>query len=214
MAILDLFKPKWKHSDWKVRTIAIQKVTDQKILTVVAKNDENSQARKAAVEKIIDQKVLAEIAKNDKHAVVRKAAIQKVNNQKVLADVVNNDKDAGVRKVALENITDYKILTSMGKHFSSTYFLFECEYQGYSKSGRDQHVANAIYSLFDQYGKSNLIGKIDCSFYRDSLDAMIGFEWRCNAVLGLKIKYFFECELRNNEFTIGSAALKKGSSPI
>ena len=39
MALSDLFKPKWKHSDPNVRKAAILNITDQKVLAEVAKND-------------------------------------------------------------------------------------------------------------------------------------------------------------------------------
>jgi hypothetical protein len=39
MAFIDLFRPKWKHSNWQVRETAVKKLTDQAVLDEVAKND-------------------------------------------------------------------------------------------------------------------------------------------------------------------------------
>ena len=45
MALLDLFKPKWKHSDPKVRLKAIEEITNQQVLKEVAKNPQGRQNR-------------------------------------------------------------------------------------------------------------------------------------------------------------------------
>jgi len=61
MAILDLFRPKWKHSNWAVRIKAVEKIKDQELLINIAKSDENIQVRKAAIKKVSDQRVVSEL---------------------------------------------------------------------------------------------------------------------------------------------------------
>ena len=81
MAFLDLFKPKWKHSNLKIRVATVENLTDQKVLIDIVKNDKNSTVRKTAVENLTDQKVLADITKNDKYDYhVRKAAKERLYN--------------------------------------------------------------------------------------------------------------------------------------
>lgn len=63
MAFTDLFKPKYKHSDWNVRKQAVQELTDENILTEIAYNDESGSVRHEAVKKITNQKVLIDILK-------------------------------------------------------------------------------------------------------------------------------------------------------
>ena len=145
MGFLDLFKPKLQHPNWRIRKAAIQKVTDQKVLIDVAKNDEDRFVREAAITQLTDQKVIVDIAKNDKTYSVRKAAIEKLTDKKSLADiakndttysvrnsaykkmgkedcqqalidVVRNDKNKNVRKVAVEKITDQKVLVDIAKN--------------------------------------------------------------------------------------------------
>jgi len=108
MAFLDLFRPKWKHSDWTVRIEAIKEVTDQKVLASVAKNDVRRDVRIAAIKKVMDQNVLIDVAKDDKDGYVRVAAIEKVTDQNVLIDVAKNDEDIHVRAGAILRITDQK----------------------------------------------------------------------------------------------------------
>jgi hypothetical protein len=62
----ELFTPALKSENWKKRRKAVWKLTNQKKLAKVAKNDTDSDVRKAAVEKLTDPSVLADIAKNAK----------------------------------------------------------------------------------------------------------------------------------------------------
>ena len=52
MSLLDFVKPKWKHSDHKVRLEAIEKVIDKSILHRIAKYDMNTDVRIAAIENV------------------------------------------------------------------------------------------------------------------------------------------------------------------
>ena len=79
MGFSDLFKPKWKHSESIVRQEAVKKITNQKILAEISKNEAESFVRKEAVKKITDQKILAKIAKNDAESFVREEAVEKLN---------------------------------------------------------------------------------------------------------------------------------------
>ena len=87
MGFLDLFRPKWKHSEFSVRREAVEKLTDQNLLAEIAKSDKDSVVRIIAVEKLTDQNLLAEIAKNDKDFDVRRGAVEKLTDQNLLAEV-------------------------------------------------------------------------------------------------------------------------------
>lgn len=54
MAFLDIFRPKWKHSDAAVRLKAVKTLAEQKALCSVATGDPDSAIRLEAVEKITD----------------------------------------------------------------------------------------------------------------------------------------------------------------
>src|SRR2546427_9700785 len=64
MGIADLFRPKYRHSDVRVRTEAVKALTgdDAAILVQVARTDRDIGVRRIAIEKIDEAKVLAEIA--------------------------------------------------------------------------------------------------------------------------------------------------------
>jgi len=109
MAILDLFRPKWKHSNWKVREAAIEKLTDQNVLIDIAKNDEDYNVRTAAIEKITDQNVIIDVAKTDKNDKVRTAARNKISDEQIalklyLIDIVKETN----YKPSFPKIVDYK----------------------------------------------------------------------------------------------------------
>jgi flavoprotein len=106
MGLLDLFRPKWKHSDLRVRWDEVKKITDQKVLTDIAKNGEDSYTRGMAVKNITDQNVLSDIIKNDKHWDVRVEAVKNITDQNMLVEIAKNDVNFSVRHVALEKIVD------------------------------------------------------------------------------------------------------------
>ena len=80
MGLKDLFLPKWKHSDSDVRLTAVKKLTDQRVLAEIAKNDGDWNASQAAVEKLTDQTLLADLAKTSRKWIhVREAAVKKLS---------------------------------------------------------------------------------------------------------------------------------------
>jgi uncharacterized protein len=132
MAITDLFRPKWKHSDAAVRKPAVEKLTDEGILSDIAQSDPDRGVRLAAVAKlsdphglarilhkesevsvwqaalarISDQTLLAEIARTTPRATVRAAVVKKLMSPSVLAERLKGDDDAAVRLAALEKVSD------------------------------------------------------------------------------------------------------------
>ena len=60
---MDMFKPKYKHSDAKVRLGAIEKLKDEHLLVKIATHDKAQEVRLAAVEKVEDPKHLSVIAR-------------------------------------------------------------------------------------------------------------------------------------------------------
>jgi len=105
MAFLDLFRPKWKHSDWRVRKEAYEKLgNEQAALAEVAKNDNDWKVRNAAVIKLTDQAILIKIALYDESVYVRAAAVENLTDQFILTDFAKNDKKWEVRKAAFEKL--------------------------------------------------------------------------------------------------------------
>src|SRR5687768_2926272 len=64
MGIADLFRPKYRHSDVRVRTEAVRALgaDDATILKQIAKTDRDIGVRRIAIEKIVEADVLAELA--------------------------------------------------------------------------------------------------------------------------------------------------------
>ncbi|MDR1497116.1 MAG: hypothetical protein LBS59_01695, partial [Puniceicoccales bacterium] len=56
----------------------LEKITDQTVLTDIAKNDGDDVVREAAVWRLTDQAVLADIDKNDSERYIREAASNKI----------------------------------------------------------------------------------------------------------------------------------------
>ncbi|GEM_PF-5437180 len=124
MALLDVFKPKWKHSDSKVRENAIKEITDQKILVQIAKNDDSVWLRGLAINKIQDQSVLVEITKTSKDYCDCRHAIEKIKTKKVLLEILYSPVKWYCKKEIIEYISGvsievYKIQEIKDKEFLS-----------------------------------------------------------------------------------------------
>ena len=104
MALMDLFRPKWMHSDSRVRRAAVERLTEQAILDAIARSDESWELRQAAVEKLSRLGTLEHIAENDRHAKVRMAALRRLSDQTILAEIAKTDSDADVRQAASEHL--------------------------------------------------------------------------------------------------------------
>lgn len=116
MAIKDIFRPKWRHSNPKVRKAAIKKLTDQKLLLNVAINDNVNVVREVAVQKLKHQEVLADIAKNDTDIMVRCSAIKNINAPEELEDFVNKNEHDFIRLTAIKKINNQNLLYAIAKN--------------------------------------------------------------------------------------------------
>jgi hypothetical protein len=85
VGIADLFGPKWKNSDWRVRLAAVEKLTDQAILAQVAKSDPSRAVWTVAFEKLEDQTILVRIATSHPGWWRRLDAVEKLTDQAILA---------------------------------------------------------------------------------------------------------------------------------
>jgi hypothetical protein len=108
MTLMDLFRPRWRHSDAKVRLAAVSKATSQKILDRVARSDPDDEVRLGAVRKLVNPATLAEIAKTDNTSQVRLAALEvcvdldQIEGVVLLGDIAENATNADVRARASE----------------------------------------------------------------------------------------------------------------
>ncbi len=85
-------------------------LTDQGVLTEIAKNDEEEWLKKHAADKLEDkslaQNVYAEIVKNYKYEDLRSSAARRLTDQILLADTAKKDKNTLVRMTAADKLKD------------------------------------------------------------------------------------------------------------
>ena len=121
MGFKDLFKPKYQHSDPKVRQEAVKELTDPEILADIALNDTDSHVRFSAVDNpyLTNHIVLGNvIKKEDTYSSTRKKAEEKLEkiiensiNQDILGDIAKNNPYYRIRDKAVEKITSEDLLT-------------------------------------------------------------------------------------------------------
>jgi hypothetical protein len=143
MGIADFFRPKYRHSDLRVRTEAVRALTpdDAAILVQVAKSDRDAGVRRIAIGKIHEADVLAELAAVETERSLRDYAgeraaelwqdtacgddetaasaalggISKLGDQHALVEVAANAALAGIRKRAFGELRDPRALAELAK---------------------------------------------------------------------------------------------------
>src|SRR5262245_35675145 len=143
MGIADFFRPKYRHSDVRVRTEAVKALTtdDAAILIQVARTDRDIGVRRIAIEKIEEAEALAEIAAAESERSLRDYAgeraaqlwssaacsedqdeasnalsgIVKLGDQHALVEVVSNAASAAIRKRAFGELRDPRALADLAK---------------------------------------------------------------------------------------------------
>jgi hypothetical protein len=134
MGFLDLFRPKWKHSDPSVRLEAVKGFTteDAAQLAQVVRQDRDPRVRRVALKKIDDPELLGELAVRDPDESLRRDAAEKasellldaalgeddearcltavglLSGQRALAEVACRAAFETVQRQALERLTDDK----------------------------------------------------------------------------------------------------------
>ena len=133
MGFLDLFRPKWKHSDPAVRIEAVKEFTaedDASLLAQVVRQDSDARVRRTALKKIADPGLLDELAQRDPDESLRKdaadkavellvsaalqdgdearalTAVGRISAQRTLADIAVRSSLESVRSAALRQISD------------------------------------------------------------------------------------------------------------
>src|SRR5690349_8044759 len=76
MGITDFFRPKYRHSDVKVRLEAVRALgsEDSDILASIARSDREPSVRRVAIEKLDEAEVLAGIARDENERSLRDLA--------------------------------------------------------------------------------------------------------------------------------------------
>src|SRR5262245_50330237 len=143
MGIADLFRPKYRHSDVRVRTAAVKALThdDAGILVQIARTDRDIGVRRLAIGKIEEAQVLAEIAAAETERSLRDfageraaqlyssnacsdhepdasdalAGIMKLGDQHALVEVAVNAALPAIRKRAFGELRDPRALAELAK---------------------------------------------------------------------------------------------------
>ncbi len=146
MGFLDLFRPKWKHSDPSVRLEAVKSFTtdDAAQLAQVVRQDRDPRVRRVALKKIDDPELLGELAERDPDEGLRRDAAEKagellldaalgqddesraltavglLSGQRILADVACRAHFDTVQKQALGRLTEDKWRAEVARRSSDS----------------------------------------------------------------------------------------------
>lgn len=139
MGLLDLFRPRWKHSNPTVRAEAIKDFSSEDLpkLSQVARHDSDARVRRIALKKITDLDLLTELSTADPDEGLRRDAaeklaelqlalavagedadkslsiVAKLSAQRTLAEIATRGQNEAVALAALARVTDEKRLTEV-----------------------------------------------------------------------------------------------------
>jgi hypothetical protein len=123
MSLIDLFKPKYKHSDTQVRMEAVRSLDSQyqEILIEIARQDESTEIRKLALKKIHNPPALLQISKQeDTTAEIRKIA-HTLYCEEIVQDIKKSTEPSEAAKqiLQLESIQEDRYLEDVAKNAQS-----------------------------------------------------------------------------------------------
>jgi tetratricopeptide (TPR) repeat protein len=115
MDLMDFFRPKWRHSDPKVRLAAVEKLDDQKKIAEVVSIEKDWTVRAAAFERLTDPVLIKEIL--EKHSLFYDCPcgepaefIQILSDQRALAIIAQKGPTWRERKAAVSRLSDQELL--------------------------------------------------------------------------------------------------------
>ena len=94
---------------------ALDRITNQAVISEIVKTARNSTIRIAAVERITDATRIRDIAANASKMDTREAAIKKLDDQELLAEIALTDPAWQVRVLAISKLTDTAVLRDLAK---------------------------------------------------------------------------------------------------
>lgn len=111
MWIVELFRPRWKHEDPKVRLEAVKNLVNSAKLAELAKSDRSFDVREAAIQKLADQTVLADIARSAAtsdplRVLAAERLVDQVLGQSVIACLAQSSCSGPVRLHAATKVVD------------------------------------------------------------------------------------------------------------
>jgi hypothetical protein len=102
MGLLDLFRPRWKHSNPTIRAEAIKDFSSEDLskLSQVARHDSDPRVRRIALKKIVDLDLLAELAASDPDEGLRRDAGEKLGELQLSLALAGEDEEKSLAIVA------------------------------------------------------------------------------------------------------------------
>ncbi len=169
MSVFDFFKPDHLSKDPEVRLKSVEKISDQDVLTDLAKNDNSPRVRDAAVTKISNQEKLMEIALDGKEVDSRIAAVERIESQEKLAHIIKVRKNFKLTGACLSLITDTKILEDIARDKEYSMSVRRMAIENFADEAFIEEVAekkeeeykvkslDEIKALIEKYGGARLV---------------------------------------------------------
>lgn len=127
MSLLNIFRPKWQHSDPKVRVQAILELGNdsQSIFETIASSDESAEVREAAIRKLSNIDSLRKIFKQESDDVLRRLAGSRLHEE--IAKVLKAHRIPATKRELdlLKEVSDTRLVEDLLKNMPSSELRLE-----------------------------------------------------------------------------------------
>lgn len=178
MALLDLFKPRWRHSNAEIRLKAVREIKNHALLTKIGTEDEDPDVRKIAVQALWARRAIeaqkeaeaidAALSAGERHAIEAEkeakaiGAALRVTDETLLARIATEAKRDFVRESAVWRVADQALLARIAIGDESKYvrksaaarLTEQAVLARIAKEDKDQYVREAARLRFVVITKS------------------------------------------------------------
>jgi hypothetical protein len=171
MGLMDLFRPKWKHSDSSVRCEAVKELEDEKLLLEIAKNDENESVREATKNRLERLELIRKIIKEEDVS-VRIAALEELEDQEVLLEIAKKDEDIDVCQTAVYKLKDHVLVADIAKNHENSDLRYTAVevLAGIAENSKDEavrHAATEVLTDIAENDEDEVVRQDAMSFLKD-----------------------------------------------
>jgi len=153
MSLVDLFRPKWQHSNPAVRAATIASIADRGTLEAILDSNAPLDVREIAAERLfVDDHIRSHARRS-----VREAAVQVLRNQTLLRAIAENDADSAIRAQAVGRLEPQQTCSLCGQIGPVSRQICTC---GFDLAGGDLPLAQAACNGVRRRAKGTMVGGV------------------------------------------------------
>ncbi len=171
MSLLDRLRPKWQHSNPTVREAGVRALQDQTILARVAMDEHVEAVRLAAIEKLTDQRVLGLLACGP--ASIAPVAVKRLTDRAQIKAAALSAERADVRHLAVDRIDDSVLLHRISTSDTDPWIRAKAKDKRLGPDQKRDFIRGELSKLRLAQSKAQEVAEI-CGSLEDMCNALTG----------------------------------------